>query len=105
MLVALYWFLRDAGRCAIFTTALFALLAFVTSGIAAGGVTAIVVKGVDVINKYGDGLGIVAYRGNKFLGITWAATACAFIAMIFATAGICCGARGRGERRVKRTTV
>ena len=33
------------------------------------------VKAVDAINKYGNGIGIAAYRGKEFLGLTWAATA------------------------------
>jgi len=105
ILSSLWWFFRNAGRCAIILTSLFALLTFVCVGIASGGVTAIVVKGVDIINKYADDLGIVALKGHKFLAITWAAAACAFIAWVVATAGICCGGGHRRERKAKRVSV
>jgi hypothetical protein len=35
-----------------------------------------------VINKYGGDIGVSADRGNKFLALTWAATAAMFIAVI-----------------------
>lgn len=37
-------------------------------------------KAVDAINKYGDDIGIAAYKGKKFLGMTWAATAVMLLA-------------------------
>jgi len=104
ILFALYWFLRDAGRCAIILTVLWATLSFLFVGIASGAMTGIMVEGVRIINKYVETIGVEALRGHRFLAITWAATVCAFIAMIVSFFGICCGA-GHRRDRVKRVSV
>jgi hypothetical protein len=57
-------------------------LGFVAIGIASATSTAIVTKGTDVINKYGDDIGVSAERGNKFLIITWVATGLMLLASI-----------------------
>ncbi|KAK3068293.1 hypothetical protein LTS18_000721, partial [Coniosporium uncinatum] len=51
-----------------------ALLAFICLGIASGIGTAIGVKGSKEINRYENDIGVSAYRGGKFLALTWAAT-------------------------------
>ena len=37
-------------------------------------------KAADAINEYGDDIGLLAYRGSKFIAISWAA----FVAILFA---------------------
>ena len=49
-------------------------MAFLSLGIASAIVTATSVKVVDAINQYGSDIGIAAYQGSTFLGMTWAAT-------------------------------
>ncbi|EXJ80026.1 hypothetical protein A1O3_08312 [Capronia epimyces CBS 606.96] len=71
------------------------VLAFVTLGIASAIATAIIVKAVEVINKYGDDIGIAAYRGSRFLGMTWGATAVMLLASIVSVAQCCTGGRRR----------
>lgn len=62
--------------------------------------TAIIVKVVNAINKYGDTVGIAAYKGRAFLGMTWAATALIFFAAI---AWIYEFIRGRRQSRPAKT--
>lgn len=45
--------------------------------------TRIIVKVTNVVNKHGNDIGLVAYRGTKFLGMTWAATMLALLAFVF----------------------
>ena len=57
-------------------------LALIAIVIASAIVTYIADKATGVINKYGDDIGVSADRGNKFLGLTWAATGAMFIAVV-----------------------
>lgn len=61
-------------RIYLLVNAALANLAFLSLGIASAVVTAIIIQGEKAVNKFGASVGIVALRGNKFLGITWAAT-------------------------------
>ena len=36
--------------------------------------TGVIVKITDLVNKHGSVIGVVAERGNTFIGMTWAAT-------------------------------
>ena len=57
-------------------------LAFLTITVASAVLTYIAEKSTSVINKYGSDIGVSADRGNKFLALTWAATAAMFIAIL-----------------------
>ena len=46
-------------------------MAFLTIGIASAVATAVIVKAVDALNKYGKDIGISATKGTTFLGLTW----------------------------------
>jgi hypothetical protein len=74
-----------------------ASLAWICLGIASAIMTAVAVKGHDIIDKYGKVIGVSADRGNGFLGMTWAATGCMVVAALVGCAG--CFIRS------KRTTV
>lgn len=74
-----------------------ALLAFLAVGLASALVTAVIVKGSNVINEYTEDVGIEAHRGSKFLALTWSATALMFIAVITWVVDVCVGGR-RGKR-------
>ena len=49
-------------------------MAFLALGIASAISTAIIVKAVNAINKYGHEIGLAATKGKEFIGMTWAAT-------------------------------
>lgn len=38
-----------------------------------------IVKIVNAINKYGDDIGLAAYKGSTFLGMTWSAVVLIFL--------------------------
>ena len=63
-----------AKRVYVLINAALANLACLSLGIASAIVTAVVVEGASAVNKFGEDVGIVAERGDKFLGLTWAAT-------------------------------
>ena len=75
-------------------------LAFLTLGIASSIATAIITKSVDAINYYGNDVGIAAYKGSGFLGLTWAATALMFVAGIGWIFDCCVGPSRRTRSKV-----
>jgi hypothetical protein len=83
--------------CAAVTLGITAFLGFLAFGIASGVVTAVAVKATQEVNKYGAAISVSANRGNGFLGLTWAATACMLVASLASCLGMCGG--GRRSRR------
>lgn len=73
------------------------LSAFFALAIASSISTAVILKAVHAVNKYGHDIGIAAYKGTRFLGMTWGATAVMLLASIFSIAQ-CCGGRKRDKR-------
>lgn len=70
------------GRLSALLNVIVDVLAFLAVGIASAIVTAIAVKAAHLINRYGNEIGVSATMGRKFLALTWAATACMFIASL-----------------------
>ncbi|KAK7894129.1 hypothetical protein LTR67_006832 [Exophiala xenobiotica] len=85
------------GRLSAMISFLVDVLAFLAIGIASAIATAVIVKAVHAVNKYGDDVGIAAYKGVKFLGMTWAATAVMFLASVVSIAQ-CCAPRSKSRR-------
>jgi len=85
------------GRLSASVNFLVDVLAFLTIGIASAISTAIIVKAVNTINKFGDDIGIAAYKGGTFLGMTWGATAVMLLASAVSIAQ-CCAGRRRSKR-------
>ncbi|KAI9857079.1 MAG: hypothetical protein M1824_005004 [Vezdaea acicularis] len=86
------------GRALVTVNFLLAIVAFLALGIASAIATAAAVKAGHLVNKYGSEIGIAAYRGNKFLGMTWAATVLMLLAACLWVFECCIGG-GRRERR------
>jgi hypothetical protein len=59
------------------------MIGFLGLAIASAIATAIMVKGTNLVNLYGNEVGLYANQGNKYLAITWAATGVAFIAIFY----------------------
>jgi len=79
---AISLFLSGSSRLTPCVNFLLATLAFLTIGLASALVTAVMVKGTDVINEHGNTIGLEADRGNKFLALTWAATGLMLVALV-----------------------
>ena len=98
------WGVFANGRLSAFVNFLLDILAFLFIGIASAISTAIIVKAVNAINKYGAEIGLAAYKGKEFLGMTWAATAVMLLASLMWIAECCAGRRrtrrGGGEKPV-----
>lgn len=85
----------SSGRLAACLNLMVTILAFLAIGLASALVTAVGVKGTSIINQYGNDVGVQATRGNKFLALTWAATALMFIALVAWSLELCIGHRKR----------
>lgn len=87
-----------SGRLSACCNVIIDLLAFLCIGGASGVATAIMIIAVNRLNEYGADLGVSATRGNKFLGMTWAATGVMLIALIVSFVQLCVGRRdGKGR--------
>ncbi|KAF1808070.1 integral membrane protein-like protein [Eremomyces bilateralis CBS 781.70] len=97
------WFIISSGRgvgrgrVAALVNLVIAMLAFLAYGIASAITTTLIVKGTNVINKYGENIGIEAKQGAKFLGISWAATGLMFLSAIIWCGGCIVGRRRRTQ--------
>lgn len=97
-LVAALFAVITSGRLSACLNFLIATLAFVAIGVASGLVTAVMVKATDVINQYGNDVGIEANRGNKFLALTWAATGLMLVVLLAWIVEFCIGRRRKAVR-------
>ncbi|THZ93492.1 integral membrane protein-like protein [Aureobasidium pullulans] len=84
------------GRLSAFVDISLWFLAFLAIALASAITTAVAVKASSVINKHGKDIGVQAQRGNKFMALTWVATALAFL-NVFVWVFECL----RGRRREK----
>ena len=55
--------------------------------------TGVIVKVTNVVNEHGHDIGLAAYRGKTFLGMTWAATILALLTSFVWFAEIIVGRR------------
>ncbi|CAL3969978.1 hypothetical protein PZA11_007489 [Diplocarpon coronariae] len=74
-----------------------ALLSFVALTVDSALVTFVQNKTVSIVKKYGNVIGLYAYKGDKYLAISWAAVAVMFLATATWTAEFCIGRRQKGR--------
>ncbi|KXT07287.1 hypothetical protein AC578_428 [Pseudocercospora eumusae] len=84
------------GRLSALVNVVLDWLALIVLGIASAIATAVAVKASDVINKYGNDIGVSAGKGKKFLIITWVATGLLLLASILWCVDCCFGGRRKG---------
>ncbi|KAF2270368.1 hypothetical protein CC78DRAFT_506893 [Lojkania enalia] len=87
--------LFTSGRLSACLNVMVSVLAFLAIGLASALVTAVIVKGGDLINEYGDEIGLEAHKGSKFMAITWGATAAMLVALVDWCLETCIGHRRR----------
>lgn len=73
--------LLHGSRFVSFTNWGLATLSFFTLLISSLVITIVQLKAVELINKYGNDIGVYAYKGNKFLILTWVAVAVMLLAV------------------------
>ena len=99
IIIALISFV-STGRLTSCLNFLLAIVAFLALAISSAIVTAIIVKVTDLINQYGNDVGLYAYKGRKFLAMTWAATAAMLLALVAWVVIFCMGRKNTIRRRV-----
>lgn len=70
-----------------------AVMAFLFLGVASAIVTALMVKVTNLINKYANSVGVFAYRGDKYLALTWASVGLMLLASLAWVVEFCIGRR------------
>jgi len=63
-----------SGRISALLNFMLSLLSFLALGLASALSTVAIVKMRNTVNKHGRAIGITVYKGDTFLGMTWAAT-------------------------------
>lgn len=90
----------STGKWTARVNVLLAVVGFLVVGIASALVTAVVVKGAQVVNDAGNRVGVRADWGGKFLALTWAAAGVVLVAAGWWVVEGC-----RGRRRTRREQV
>ncbi len=83
---------------------LLTVIAFFALGIGSAFVTVFMVKATDLINQYGNQIGIYAYQGGKFLVLTWCATGVMLIAVVAWCVECCVGRRVKNREWAEKPT-
>jgi hypothetical protein len=90
------------GRISALANVIVEVLAFLVIGIASAIATSLAVKGSDIVNKYGNRVGVTASQGNKWLAMTWVATGVVLVASILWCYSCCAGRKSRKTVHDKR---
>lgn len=88
-----------SGRLSAFVNIIVDMIAFLAVGIASAIATAISVKAAHIINDKGNGIGISAQKGSKFMILTWVATACLLVASMVWCFDCVVGRRNKNRNR------
>jgi len=62
-------------------------------------------KGTNIINKHGNEIGVYAYKGKKYLILTWVAMAMMFLAAAAWIVEFCIGRRNKGREYTEKTST
>lgn len=93
-LIALF---LNGSRVVSFANWGLASLSFFALLIASLIITIVQIKAVNLINKYGNNIGVYAYKGNKFLILTWVAVAIILLAVTAWSVDYCIARRIRNR--------
>lgn len=80
-----------------------ASLSFLALLIASIIVTVVQSKATKLINKYGNEIGVYAYKGTRYLTLTWVAVALMFLAMMAWVMEFCVGRRNKGREYTEKS--
>jgi SUR7/PalI family len=79
-------------------------LSFVAFLVASIIITIVQIKAVNLINKYGNDIGVFAYKGTKYLILTWVAMAVMFLASMAWVGEFCVGKRNTRREYTEKPT-
>ncbi|PMD20083.1 hypothetical protein NA56DRAFT_704886 [Hyaloscypha hepaticicola] len=104
ILASLVAFFLHGSRLISFGNWGLATISFLSLLIASIIITVIQSKATNLINKYGNEIGVYAYKGQKYLILTWVAVAVMFLAMLAWVAEFCVGKRNRGREYTEKSS-
>jgi heme/copper-type cytochrome/quinol oxidase subunit 2 len=104
ILASLVAFFLHGSRLISFGNWGLATISFLALLIASIIITVVQSKATKLINKYGNEIGVYAYRGNKYLVLTWVAVAVMFLAMLAWVAEFCVGKRNKGREYTEKSS-
>jgi len=93
VLASLIAFFLHGSRLISFGNWRLAVISFITLLIASIIITIVQNKATHVINKYGNEIGLYAYKGEKYLIMTWVAVGCMLLASMAWVMEFCVGRR------------
>jgi hypothetical protein len=67
-------------------------------------ITIVQSKATKLINKHGNDIGVYAYKGEKYLILTWVAVAAMFLAMLAWVGEFCVGKRNKGREYTEKSS-
>ncbi|EED20581.1 conserved hypothetical protein [Talaromyces stipitatus ATCC 10500] len=73
---------QAGGKPSMFAHLFFVVLSFVCLGVSSSVASGIAVQFVNLINRHGQGFGVVAKGGSSFLGMTWSAVVLSFLTVV-----------------------
>jgi hypothetical protein len=97
-LLAALFAIVSAGRLSACVNFMLATLAFLAIGLASALVTAVMVKATGLVNEHGNGIGVEARYGRKFLALTWVATGLMLVVVVSWVVEFCLGRRQKNKR-------
>jgi len=95
ILAAIFAFFLHGSRLISFGNWGLATLSFLAFLVASIIITIIQNKASHIVNKYGNEIGLYAYKGGKYLVITWVAVAVMFLAMLAWVVEFCIGRKNK----------
>jgi hypothetical protein len=104
ILASLVAFFLHGSRLISFGNWGLASISFLALLIASIIITVIQSKATKLINKYGNDIGVYAYKGEKYLVLTWVAVAVMFLAMLAWVAEFCVGKRNKGREYTEKSS-
>ncbi|TVY94534.1 SUR7 family protein [Lachnellula willkommii] len=104
ILTALIAFFLSGSRLISFGNLGLTSLSFAALLIASIIVTVVMNKASHLINKYGNAIGLYAYKGGKYLTITWVAVAVMAAASLCWVVEFCVGRRNKGREFSEKST-
>jgi hypothetical protein len=103
ILTALVAFFMHGSRLISLSNWGLASIAFFALLIASIIVTVVQSKATGIINKYGNDIGVYAYKGGKYLILTWVSVAAMFLAMTAWVVEFCVGRRNKGREYTEKS--